>query len=96
MRESSRPLRKVVEELRESLESADDLDVGARTALEEALEQMRGVLDESSREGDSDALRLSESLRSRLSQALSRFEGSHPKLTAAVGRLLDQLAELGI
>ena len=36
------------------------------------------------------------SLVERLRDAVRRFEGSHPTLTAITGRIVDQLAELGI
>ena len=90
----SRSLREIVEELESSLAEATDLPEEERAELEEAVTQIRRVLEgEAAAEGGDP---LSESLRSRLSQALTRFEGSHPKLTATVGRLLDQLAEFGI
>ncbi|MBW2383712.1 MAG: DUF4404 family protein, partial [Deltaproteobacteria bacterium] len=36
------------------------------------------------------------SLSDQLSQALERFEESHPQLTAIVGRVADALADIGI
>ena len=36
------------------------------------------------------------SLRERLEAAIEHFETSHPVLTATMGRVMDQLANLGI
>ena len=36
------------------------------------------------------------SLRDRLTELTRHFEGSHPNLAAAVGRVVDTLANLGI
>jgi predicted nuclease with TOPRIM domain len=73
----------LVRELHQLLESAEDLDAESRGALRAAAEEIDETL-----EGNStlDALR----------DRIERFEGSHPTLTEAVRRLVDQLAEMGI
>lgn len=73
----------LVRELHQVLESAHDLDDQSREALREAADEIDETL-----EGDStlDALR----------ERLARFEGSHPTLTEAVRRLVDQLSDMGI
>ena len=92
MPEPSRTLPQIVEELHRALEASPDLDSGVRSALQEAMGEIRSALDES----DDSPGDLSESLRERLSEALNRFEGSHPRLTETVKRLVDQLSEIGI
>jgi len=74
---------RLVRELHQLLESADDLDNGSRDALRNAADEIEETL-----EGETtlDALR----------ERIERFEGSHPRLTEAVRRVVDQLAEMGI
>jgi cytochrome c556 len=80
----------LLRELHEVLDSAHDLDEPSRDALRAAASQIQSTLDETSDEGPaSEAL---DALRERL----ERFEGSHPALTEAVRRLVDQLSEMGI
>ncbi len=73
----------LLKELRQVLESADDLDETSKEALRDAAEQIEETL-----EGETtlDALR----------ERIARFEGSHPTLTEAVRRVVDQLADMGI
>lgn len=80
-------LATVLGELHELLESADDLDAGARDALRDAAGEINDALDSDDGIGAPlDALR----------ERIERFEGDHPTLTEAVRRLVDQLAEMGI
>ncbi len=85
-----RTLRQILEDLHERLERSPELDDETRSALRRAADDIRGALD------PSDASEMAGDLRDRLSDALTRFEGSHPKLTESVKRLVDQLAEMGI
>jgi predicted nuclease with TOPRIM domain len=73
----------LVRELHQLLESAEELDAESRGALRAAAEEIDETL-----EGNSTL----DALRNRI----ERFEGSHPTLTEAVRRLVDQLAEMGI
>jgi predicted nuclease with TOPRIM domain len=73
----------LVRELHQLLESAEDLDAESQGALRAAAEEIDETL-----EGNSTL----DALRNRI----ERFEGSHPTLTEAVRRLVDQLAEMGI
>jgi predicted nuclease with TOPRIM domain len=74
---------KLVRELQQLLESAEDLDESSRDALRTAADEIDETL-----EGEStlDAIR----------ERIERFEGSHPTLTEAVRRVVDQLADMGI
>ena len=82
-----RALRKILNELHASLEDASDLDADARAALRSTADEILAALEGSQRDG---------SLGARLSDSLERFEGGHPRLTEALRRLVDQLAEMGI
>jgi hypothetical protein len=85
-----RTLRNILAELHERLERSADLDEATLSALRQAADNIRETLDEQGESG------LVGEMRDRLSEALVRFEGSHPKLTESVKRLVDQLAEMGI
>jgi predicted nuclease with TOPRIM domain len=85
--QTSKRLAAILEELHRVLESARDLDDEAREALRAAAADIRQALDE----GSGAASQL-DALRTRI----ERFEGEHPRLTEAVRRLVDQLAEMGI
>ncbi len=86
-------LRRILAELHKGLESADDLDDGARQALRGAADQIQSALDKGAPEADGT---LGRAVSARMSKAVSRFEGLHPRLTEAVRRVVDQLAEMGI
>ena len=82
--DSTRKVTALLDELHQVLESAEDLDDASRDALRTAAGEIQATLDD---EGSSlDLLR----------ERLERFEESHPTLTEAVRRVVDQLAEMGI
>jgi hypothetical protein len=83
-------LTKILRELHQVLESAEDLDRTSRDSLRAAAREIEDALD--SEEGQTAAAAPVEALRDRI----ERFEGSHPALTEAVRRIVDQLAEMGI
>jgi uncharacterized membrane protein len=89
MSESVRSLHQILDELRAALEAAPEIGDEGRNALRDAADDIRAALDEP------DAER-SGSLSDQLSQALERFEESHPQLTSIVGRVADALADIGI
>ncbi len=83
-------LKEIIDELREALDAPDDLDDDLRVELRSAAEEILEALDpEHERE-------LTSSLRERLTNSLERFQESHPRITAAIGRLADALSDLGI
>ena len=90
MSNPGQPLKEIINELREVLEDPEDLSEELRAELRGAAEDILEALDpDHERE-------LSGSLRDRLTNALERFEVSHPKITKTVGRLADALSDMGI
>lgn len=89
MGDSKRRLSEILGELHEALEaSRGEIGDELREDLREAAQEIRETV-ESGRE-------VSESLRGQLSDAITRFEEQHPRLTGIVGRVVDALADLGI
>jgi hypothetical protein len=84
-RDAAERLRGILGELHQVLESADDLDDSSREAL-------RGTVDEIQSALDAEGVPQLSGLRERI----ERFEGSHPRLTEVVRRIVDQLSEMGI
>ena len=81
-------LNAVLEDLRELLESADDLDASEREALGAAAVEIQDALD-----AEEDTVsQLSAMVRERV----ERFGGEHPRLAEVIRRLVDQLSEMGI
>jgi hypothetical protein len=90
MTESKRKLHEVLGEFHEVLERSHDLDTSQKTELEVALGEIRDVLEA---EG---AASYPETIVARLREAIEGFEDRHPRLTEIVGRVADQLSDLGI
>lgn len=86
-----RELQKTLSRLREELRAGQSLDDEAREQLENLARDIEQVLHPESREPA--AL---DALAQRLREAIERFEESHPALTAAVNRVADALARMGI
>ncbi|RIL05613.1 MAG: DUF4404 domain-containing protein [Proteobacteria bacterium] len=82
-------LRQMLENLRAELNRAGDLDDSSRELLRVVENDIQQVLE---REDEPHP----ESFGDRLRETVDRFESSHPTLTEAVGRVLDQLAKMGI
>jgi hypothetical protein len=76
-------------ELQAELARTQDLDPDSLELLDDVRREIESVLARS--EGPDPS-----SLRGRLEAAISHFEASHPVLTATMGRVMDQLANLGI
>jgi len=83
-----RSLRRILEELREQLDGAKELDEESRHALRETASEIESALDSSDFSLGSQL----EALRERI----ERFGSSHPRITETVRRLVDQLSEMGI
>jgi ABC-type transporter Mla subunit MlaD len=83
-------LPKILNELHRALEASEDLAEEVRADLRGAADEIREALDSAA------TAELPSSLRERLTAALEHFEGSHPRLTSALGRMADALADLGI
>lgn len=84
-----RDLRPLLETLRAELQRTGDLDDASRDLLRSVEDEIQHALE---RSGEAHP----ESFTDRLRETLDRFEESHPALTEAVGRVLDQLAKMGI
>ncbi len=92
MSEPTPPLADVLEELRAVLDTSDELDPADRDALRSAAAEIHEAL-----EGGASADAAPQSdLRARLTQAVERFEGRHPKLTHVVNRVAESLSDIGI
>jgi hypothetical protein len=85
--EGQQHLREQLAALHAALQRADSLDEESRAQLREVMDDIRLTLERGHR---------SESLTGRLREAVDRFEGTHPALTEAAGRVIDALANLGI
>jgi hypothetical protein len=84
-------LDQILAELHEALEaSGEDLDPEVREELRQAAVEIEAAL------GSPGERELSDSLADSLRAGLERFEESHPRLTAIVGRIADALSDLGI
>jgi hypothetical protein len=84
-------LRATLAHLHEQLQGAEALDPDVRADLHAAMGEIEDAL-----EAESGRNLHEPSLRDRLSDLTRHFEESHPNLAAAVGRVVDTLANLGI
>ena len=84
-----RDLRPLLEKLHAELQRTGDLDDASRDLLREVEDEIQQALE---RSGEAHP----ESFTDRLRETVDRFERTHPTLTEAVGRVLDQLAKMGI
>ena len=82
-------LERHLAELQTELARTQSVDRESRELLEHVRRDIEAVLERSDESGRS-------SLRERLETAIEHFETSHPVLTATMGRVMDQLANLGI
>lgn len=89
MSNDSSQLRRTLEELHRQLREAPGLEPEDLAELHAALEEIQEALERSGSPPHP-------SLRERVVAAVERFEGSHPRLVAAVNQVADQLSELGI
>ena len=82
-------LARHLSDLHAELARTQSIDPKSRDLLEHVRRDIESVLERSDESGRS-------SLRARLETAIEHFETSHPVLTATMGRVMDQLANLGI
>ena len=85
-------LRATLAELHEQLEGTEPVEAGLRDELRTAMHEIEAVLEAGGEPAEREGVSFSE----RLSGLALRFEGSHPRLAEAVGRLIHGVAELGI
>lgn len=84
-------LQKTLTRLRDELRNGPPLDARGRAQLEGLARDIEQRLHPDRTEPE--AL---EALAKNLREAIERFEESHPELTAAVNRVADALARMGI
>ena len=89
MSERSPELARRLAELQAELARTQSFDPKSRELLEHVQRNIESVLERSDESEQG-------SLRARLEAAIEHFEASHPVLTATMGRVMDQLANLGI
>lgn len=84
---SSDHLRTLLAELQAELSRTEAVDDRSRELLRDVDTEIRAALERA--DGH-------ESLGERLRETVERFEGTHPQLSEAVGRVLDALVKMGI
>src|SRR5262245_54569868 len=82
-------LERQLEELHAELARAQNLDPKSRELLAHVRSEIESALARSQEPAPG-------TLRERLEAAIAHFETTHPVLTATMGRVIDQLANLGI
>ena len=85
-------LRESLKELHGTLEQTQPANEQAQQRLEELKQGVAGVLEEPGELHDHHF----ESLQEELAHAVDHFEMDHPELTLAIGRVLDNLAAIGL
>lgn len=85
-------LRETLEELHAELERTRSVDEESRQKLQHLMNDIQAILDTS---GEVPAHHY-ESLGDRLRESLEHFEDSHPRLTLSIGKVLDNLAAIGL
>ncbi|HXK22752.1 MAG TPA: DUF4404 family protein [Myxococcota bacterium] len=86
-----RQLQEMLARLRAELRDGPPLDSGAREQLEALARDIEHRLHPDRTEPEA-----FEALANNLREAIERFEETHPALTAAVNRVADALARMGI
>lgn len=81
-----------IEQLRDELQQSHSLDVEQRTELLNVLRALEHVLAEE----DDVTADQHQPLIDQLKESVWQIEASHPTLTVIVGRILDNLARMGI
>ncbi len=87
-------LRETLAELEAELAASGSLDRELRARLESTVADLRVTLERA--EGDAPDDEDHHSVVDHLSDAMRRFEVTHPKLSLALGRVVDALSNLGI
>jgi len=90
----SRRLRESLEGLRAELGAETRLDPQLRARLEATLGQIQAALDQAG--PGTEIVSDGASFTERLSESARHFEATHPDIAAALGRVIDALAALGI
>jgi hypothetical protein len=86
-----RELQEALKELHAELDGTPSVDDESRRLLVEIRDEIEELL---SRSGDD--VTSPKSLDERLQESVIHFEGTHPRLTAIINRVVDALASMGI
>lgn len=84
-------LQRLIASLHEELSSAESVDEHSRALLRNLTEDIEGLAS-----SDVSQTGAAESAAGQLEDAAVRFETEHPKLSMALGELVDALGKLGI
>ncbi|MDH3977830.1 MAG: DUF4404 family protein [Gammaproteobacteria bacterium] len=84
-------LRSLIENLHHELASAEAIDADSRALLKQLVQDVENLADESS---SSEAAQ--PDTAGQLENAALQFESEHPKLSMAVGEVVDALSRMGI
>ena len=87
---SQADLKTLLQQLHDELSRTDTLDSDAQALLGTVVQDIQAVL------GDEAQDDTPQGLVDRLKDATDDFEEEHPKLTEAVGQVIDALSRLGI
>ena len=87
---SQAELKALLQQLHDELSRTDSLDADAQALLGTVVQDIQDVLGDEAQDDSS------QSLVDRLKDATGDFEEDHPKLTEAVGQVIDALSRLGI
>jgi hypothetical protein len=90
----NRKLQETLEGLRAELGAETSLDPQLRARLEHTVEQIQAALDKTA--PGSEIVTDGATFTERLSESARHFEATHPDIAAALGRVIDALAALGI
>lgn len=89
-------LRETLRDLHAELETQGSVDPELRALLESAVGDIQSALDGLSARTGARESTDSPSVGDQLAETARHFEASHPTLAAALGRVIDALAALGI
>lgn len=84
-------IREILEQLRRELDGAADLDPEVAQRVAKVADEIDRAIDQEDRPSAGHP-----SVTERLTEVAVQFEESHPTLSAAVARLIDGLAQMGI
>jgi hypothetical protein len=85
-------LHEKLEELHDELQQIDSVDSDDRATLQKLMGDIQELLEQE----DDNATDRYRGLTEGLTDAIARFEASHPTSTMLMGRVIDALAKMGI
>jgi len=82
-------LQKILEQLKQELAASEFVKSTSKSDLQQLIDQIEGVISE-------DEKMTADLLNEPLNDAVTRFEGSHPQLTAILNNIISALSNMGI